>query len=46
MGNRTAAQCRSHYQKLMIKFKTIPKLKRYFKAYFGEELYFKSVKEF
>ena len=26
MERRTAAQCRSHYQKLIKKFKTVPKL--------------------
>jgi hypothetical protein len=30
----------------MIKFKTIAKLKKYFKEYFGEELYNREFKEF
>lgn len=39
LDGRTAAQCRSHYQKIMIKFKTIAKLKRSYKSLFGEAQY-------
>jgi hypothetical protein len=46
LGNRTPAQCRSHYQKVIIKFKTIAKLKKHFKEYFGEYLYEKTYHEF
>jgi len=39
LTGRTAAQCRSHYQKMILKHKTVPKLKRFYKQYFGEEKY-------
>ena len=46
MGNRTPAQCRSHYQKMIMKFKTIAKLKKHFKQNVGEDLYNESFKKF
>ena len=39
IGNRSPSQCRSHYQKLLLKHKTIPRLKRYYRDYFGEKMY-------
>lgn len=39
LKERTAAQCRSHYQKMIAKFKTVPQLKKYYKKHFSEERY-------
>lgn len=44
LGNRTAAQCRSHYQKLMLKHKSIAKLKRFYKNSFGFATYDQEIK--
>ena len=39
LTKRTPSQCRSHFQKLMLKNKTIAKLKREYRGKFGDEAY-------
>lgn len=39
LTKRTPSQCRSHFQKLMLKHKTIPKLKREYRGNFGDAAY-------
>jgi hypothetical protein len=36
LGDRTAAQCRSHFQKLLVKYRTAAKIKKHFRDGFGE----------
>jgi hypothetical protein len=39
LNERTAAQCRSHYQKIIIKHKTLAKLKKHYKQIYGDNQY-------
>ncbi len=39
LQDRKAAQCRSHYQKMIQKFKTVAKIRKYHENYYGRELY-------
>lgn len=42
---RTPQQCRSHFQKMMKNYKTLPKLRRYLKQSIGEEVYKERARE-
>lgn len=39
LGNRTPRQCRSHFQKMMLRFKTPNKACSFYRKLLGEKMY-------